>query len=40
VNHPVFPQAPVVAPANTQFGQITGGDSEQRRITMGLKLMW
>jgi len=41
-NHPVFPQAPVVAPANTQFGQITatGGDAEQRRITMGLKLMW
>ena len=39
-NHPVFPSPPVVAPANTQFGQITAGDAEQRRITMGLKLMW
>jgi hypothetical protein len=38
-------QVPEIAPGaaspiNSLFGQITSGDAEQRRITMGLKLMW
>lgn len=38
-NHAIFAD-PIMSPANTRFGQITGGGNEQRRLTLGLKLTW